>query len=156
MHKSASMRSRGGHDDHEMSRICDMQVVGAGLVSAWVNSRDHCGPHVHCADKAGTWEGRIRFSFLNNLATFWDCLTPATDPGSGVFNEISRHLVQHLRRCRAEWWRLHGGTVGCCLANSMQHDAVGQLRRVAQAVYDAATDATELTFANGFKRRMNP
>jgi hypothetical protein len=129
MHKSASMRSRGGYGDHEMSRICDMQVAGAGLVSVWVNSRDHCDPHVHCADKGGTWESRIRFSFLNNLATFWDCLTPATDPGRGVFTEISRNLAQHLRRCRAEWWRFHAGTIGCCLANSMQDDVVGQPRR---------------------------
>jgi hypothetical protein len=140
-----------------MSRICDMQVAGAGLVSVWVNSRDHCiahAPHMHCGDKARTWEGRITFSFLSNIATFWDCLIPATDPGSRVFNEIARNLSQHLRRCRAEWWRLYNNTIGCCLANSMQDDAAGQPRRVALAVYDAAMDETELTFANGFTRRV--
>jgi hypothetical protein len=137
-----------------MSRICGMQVARAGLVSVWLNSRDHCGPHTHCGDKARTWEARIRFSFLNNVTTFRDCLTPATNPETSVFGEISRALVQHLRQCRAEWWRLHAGTVGCCLANSMQDDAAGRPRRVARAIYDTATDPTELLFTNGQMPRV--
>jgi hypothetical protein len=66
----ASMRLWVGHAIHVMSRICEMQVAGAGLIAIWTNSRDHCKPHVHCGDKARTWEGRIRFSFLSNIATF--------------------------------------------------------------------------------------
>ncbi len=130
-------------------------IAGAGLVIIWINSRDHCEPHTHCGDKARTWEGRVRFSFLDNIATFWDCLTPATQPGVGVFGEISRGLIQHLPRCRAEWWRLHAGTVGCCLTNTMQDDAAGRRRRVARAIYDTATDKTELIFTNGHKRRVD-
>jgi hypothetical protein len=138
-----------------MSRICDMQVAGAGLVVVWINSRDHYDPHIHCGDKGRTWEGRFRFSFLDNIATFWDCLTPAADAGTGVFTEISRGLAQHLRRCRAEWRRLHAGTVGCCLANTMQDDVAGRRRRVARAIYDAAGDATELIFTNGHTRKVD-
>ncbi len=45
-------------------------------------ARDIGDPHVHCGDKARTWEGRIGFSFLNNIATFWDCLKRNAPPKS--------------------------------------------------------------------------
>ncbi len=37
----------------------------------------------------------------------------------------------------------------------MQDDAADRRRRVARAIYDAATDATELIFTNGRKRRVD-
>lgn len=138
-----------------MSKICDMRGAAGGPVSVWINARDHGGPHVHCGDKARTWEGRIGFSFVNNVASFWDCLTPANDPGKGVFDEISGELTQHVRRCRSEWWRLHAGSVGCCLANAVHPDDAGVSRRVQRADYDPASDTTTLTFVNGKTLRVN-
>src|SRR3954449_4543084 len=149
------MRLLGGRTDHSMSRICDMQVAGAGLVSVWINTRDHCPPHVHCGDKAGNWEARLSFTFINNNATFWDCLTPATDPGQGVFNDIVRNLPQYLRQCRTEWWRIYSQNLGCCLINSMQDDVTGTPRRVQSAEYLPATDSTDLSFTNGHGRSIS-
>ena len=138
-----------------MSRICDMQVAAAGQVSVWVNGREHCGPHVHCSDKMRTWEGRIRFSFVDNVATFWDCLTPTCAPDTEIFDEIIGKLTQRLGQCRSEWWRLHAGTIGCCLMNAVHPDEAGVPRRVRRAEYDSASDSTELTFVNGHTVRVN-
>jgi len=149
------MRLLGGHADRSMSRICDMQVAGAGLVSVWINTRDHCPPHVHCGDKAGNWEGRITFTFVNNSTAFWDCLTPATDPGQGVFNEIARNIPPYLRQCRSEWWRIFSQHLGCCLVNSTHDDVTGTPRRVQSAEYFPATDSTDLSFSNGHRRSIS-
>lgn len=137
-----------------MSRICSMQVTGVGQVNVWLNSHDHCDPHVHCGDRGRTWEGQIKFSFLSNVPTFWNCLTPANDPGIAVFTEILQILVSYLRQCRAEWWRFHANTIGCCLTNSTYDDVAGRQRLIGIAVYDAATNSTELTFTNGHKRKV--
>jgi hypothetical protein len=139
-----------------MGKICDIADPSIGQVKVWINSNDHCDPHVHCGDKAGSWEGRIFFSFLDNFLTQWDCLTPWSDPGSAVFIEISRRLPVHLRQCRAEWWRCRMHDVGCCLANVMHSDVVGAQRRIRSATYETASDSTELTFTNGHTRRVNP
>jgi hypothetical protein len=132
-----------------------MQIAGAGQVRVWINSADHCEPHAHCTDQAGTWEGRIKFSFLNNIVVYWDCLSKK-DPGIRVFNDIAFQLRNYAMECRREWWRCMGSTLECCLVNSMVPDVVGVPRRVQAAVYDAATDATRLTFANGFVREVTP
>src|SRR5689334_21812228 len=138
------MRLLGGHADHSMSRICDMQVAGAGIVSVWINTRDHCPPHVHCSDKAGNWECRVTFTFINNIATVLDCLPSKNNPGQGVFNEIIRNLSQYLRQCRGEWWRIYSQHLGCCLNNTTHEDVTGIPRRIQSAEYFPATDSTDL------------
>ena len=103
-----------------MAKICEVSDSGTGQVVIWINSLDHCDPHVHCGDKGNSWEGRIKFSFINNIASFWDCISK-TDPGRGVFARIEQSLgASYLRRCRAEWWRIFGqdAMVGCCLVNT--------------------------------------
>jgi len=134
-----------------MGKICEVQIPGAGQVQIWINSRDHCGPHVHCGDKSDTWEARIKFSFINNDVTFWDVLSH-NDPGQSVFVEIEKQLIRYLRACRQEWWKNFSATIGCCLQNTNHADTVGHLRRISTANYDSATNSTELVFTNGFHR----
>ncbi len=136
-----------------MGRICEMQIPGAGQVKIWINSREHCDPHVHCGDNSDAWEARVKFSFIDNQAMLWDVLS-LFDPGRRVFSEIERQLVAHLRVCRAEWWNNFSASFGCCLTNTMQFDAVGQRWRVSAATYDSATNSTELVFINGFRRTL--
>jgi len=136
-----------------MGRVCELQVSGAGQVIIWVNSRDHCGPHAHCRDQARTWEGRIYFSFISNNVVSFDCLSKK-DPGQAVFAEILKQIPGRLSPLRREWWRCNSNGTGCCLANTMQDDATGRPRRVATALYDPATNTTELTFTNNFVRMV--
>src|SRR5690349_11875749 len=112
-----------------MGKICEMNIPGAGQVMVWVNSRDHCDPHVHCGDKSDSWEARVRFSFINNNVDFWDVLSDAS-PGRAVFGEIERQLIPYLRACRTEWWNNFSASFGCCLRNTTQDDAIGQRWRV--------------------------
>src|SRR4051812_28371281 len=105
-HRGAG-RSRSATGPPRQSRSTRQFFCAEVLVSIWINTRDHCPPHVHCGDKARNWEGRVTFTFVNNITTFWDCLTPANDPGLGVFKEIERNLTQYVRQCRAEWWRIY-------------------------------------------------
>jgi hypothetical protein len=133
--------------------ICRMQIPGAGQVIIWINTRDHPGPHIHCGDNSSSWEGRVKFSFINNDVEFWDVLSQV-DPGRRVFSEIERGLVLYLRSCRADWWNNFSGSFGCCLQNTMQEDAAGQRWRVYAATYDIATNSTELVFFNGFRRTV--
>jgi hypothetical protein len=137
-----------------MGRICDLQVRGAGQVQVWVNSRDHCDPHVHCADKSRTWEGRVKFSFVNNTVEFWD-IWSSNDPGDAIRSEIVTQLTSLVRRCREEWWRNFSSTIGCCLKNTRQPDIRNQMWAVADAHYDPGTNSTELTFTNGFRRTVS-
>jgi hypothetical protein len=133
-----------------MGRICEVQISGAGRVVIWVNSREHCEPHVHSRDIAKTWEGRIQFSFMSSYLGFLDCF--GKHPGTGVFSEIMKEMSGRLADFRREWWRCNANGIGCCLVNTMQDDAVGRPRRVAAAMYDSATNSIELTFANQFVR----
>lgn len=138
-----------------MGKICDVHVAGVGDVKVWLNSNDHCDPHVHCADHGRTWEGRVYFSFLNNIVVKWDCSTPGNNPGNAAFSEIARFLSAYLRKCRSEWWRFQAQRVGCCLANILHSDVMGNQRTISTADYDPATNVTELTFTNGHKRRVD-
>ena len=137
-----------------MGRLCSIQVTGAGQVDVWVNTRDHCEPHVHCGDKANSWEGRIKFSFLDNLPLFWDCLSKK-DPGIGAFNAVIQVLPGYLHKARTFWWGYFDTSIGCCLANQMFPDAAGKLRQIRTAVYDSGTNMTHLTFTNGFVRDVD-
>jgi hypothetical protein len=136
-----------------MGEICRMQIPGAGQVIIWINTRDHPGPHIHCGDNSASWEGRVKFSFINNDVELWDVLSQV-DPGRRVFAEIERGLVPYLRSCRADWWNTFSGSFGCCLQNTIQEDAIGQRWRVNTATYDIATNSTELVFVNGFRRTV--
>jgi hypothetical protein len=136
-----------------MGKICEMQIPSAGQVKVWINSRDHCDPHVHCGDKSDTWEGRVKFSFINNAITFWDMLSQ-NGPGRNTFTEIERRLTTYLPACRQEWWKNFSASIGCCIQNTTQEDTIGQQWRVTTANYDPATNSTELVFSNGFRRTV--
>lgn len=133
-----------------MGRICELQISGAGRVVIWVNSREHCEPHVHCRDVANTWEGRIQFSFMSGSLDLWDCF--GKHPGMGAFSEVMKQMSGRLADFRREWWRCNANGIGCCLVNSMQDDTIGRPRRVAAAIYHPATNTIELTFTNKFVR----
>lgn len=137
-----------------MGRICDLQISGAGQVIVVVNTDDHCDPHIHCWDKAVSWEARILFSFMNNNVTFWNFVTSHNNPRSSVINEIIRQLGPHLIRIRDEWWQHYASTIGCCLRNSQQLDNAGSYRRVDSATYDPQNQKTELVFVGGFRREV--
>jgi hypothetical protein len=137
-----------------MGRICYLQVPRAGQVEVSINTADHCDPHVHCQDRGRSWELRVRFSFMNVPINFWDCLTPRSNPGSSVHNEIVQQLYGYLRDCRAVWWRYYSQSFGCCLTNTQQMDQVGQYRVVQNATYDPIAYKTRLTFAGGFTREV--
>lgn len=137
-----------------MPKICELVIRNVGQVVIWVNTKDHCDPHVHVGDKARSWEARIKFSFVDNLAYFWDCLSNV-DPGAAVFSDIVKELITgHLRSIRREWWRCYAGGIGCCMVNKQFDDAAGVARRVSAAIYDPGTNTTYLTFANGFQRTV--
>jgi hypothetical protein len=78
-----------------MAKICEVSVSGTGQVVIWINSLDHCDPHVHCGDKGNSWEGRIKFSFLNNIVLFWDCLSK-TDPGVPSLRRLNQALARPI------------------------------------------------------------
>jgi hypothetical protein len=137
-----------------MGRICDLQIPGAGQVIIVINTGDHCEPHVHCWDKAQSWEARIRFSFMDNNITFWDFLSRMNNPSVSVINEIMKQLGTILRRCRVVWWQYYCNTIGCCLKNTQQVDNAGNYRQIHSATYDGAGNKTELTFVGGFKREV--
>ena len=135
-----------------MGKICELQVSGAGQLLIWVNSREHCEPHVHCRDRASTWEGRIQFSFMSSTLAFWDCF--GKHPGMAVFSEMMKQMSGRLADFRREWWRCNANGIGCCLVNSMQDDNTGRPRRVLTAIYHPATNMVELTFTNQFGRMV--
>jgi len=137
-----------------MPKICDLHVTGVGHVLVWVNSRDHCDPHVHVGDKSSSWEARIKFSFVQPEATFWNCLSHI-NPGPAIFDEIVKQLsAGHLRSARREWWRCFSGGIGCCMANRRFEDTRGNSRVVRTADYDPGTDTTTIMFVNGFQRMV--
>ena len=137
-----------------MGRICDLQIPGAGQVVVSVNTGDHCDPHVHCWDKAWSWEARIRFSFMNNQITFWDFLWARNNPRSSVITEIIRQIGPYLPKCRGDWWQYYSGSFGCCLKNTQQVDNAGVYRQVHSATYNATASKTELIFVGGFTREV--
>jgi hypothetical protein len=90
---------------------------------------------------------------MSNNVSLFDCLSKR-DPGRAVFSDMMKQMSGRLRTLRREWWRCNSNGTGCCLVNTMQDDAMGRPRRVAEAVYDPATNMTELTFINNFVRMV--
>ena len=126
-------------------------------ISVIVNTRDHCPPHVHVEPRAGQWEARMEFNFLDGSVGLMDMMPPDRAPTLAILNAVRVEFAANLGAARRAWWAIYADA---CLDNRWLIPArttwrdAGNLRappaqQVRGAAYDPVADVLTISWTNG-------